>query len=99
MPIADEALIAELRNGPHYIDTDEGFMKLAADRIAALTAEVESLRADARRYRFLRDHEEVRPRDIFDTWWLMEQPGDLLNAPLDAAIDHALAQGAEQGLT
>ncbi len=97
MPIADEALIAKLRAiakddsaSDYDIERDCG---LAADRIAALTAEVESLRAQM-----------LKAITYIQMNGADQELTIVINCAYragltQAAIDHALAQGTEQGLT
>lgn len=59
----------------------------------AHAAEVERLRGDAERYRWLRDKSEWEP---FDSRWLIEV--DIYGTPsseMDAAIDQAIARGTK----
>lgn len=65
-------------------------MTEAADEIERLRAEVAALRADAERYRFIRDNHEVRGR-------AMEIVYGMNGVEWDAAIDAALAKEPKNG--
>lgn len=54
----------------------------------AMSAELEALRKDAERYRWLRDPNNMRARELFRYY------GDVDATELDAAIDAAMSTGA-----
>jgi hypothetical protein len=69
---------------------DEEFNSLAKaneDRIAKLEADVEALKPDAERYRFLRDRwpESIHVRDMVTKMRLTE---DYLDGAIDTAMDY-----------
>jgi|JI10StandDraft_1071094.scaffolds.fasta_scaffold438353_2 hypothetical protein len=83
-------LVARLRSHVACEGGDLADVEQAADEITRLRAEVEALRADAKRYKFLRDDFSPMGMNIDGNHaWAYRRNATLKGPNLDAAIDAA----------
>lgn len=90
MPTDHPELIARLRGWPNLpgLNLDKDLMRGAAAALETLAAELEAVRADAERWRWLRDPNATDLTDLE----IGEMVSNLSFESLDAAVDAARAQ-------